>query len=67
MFFYGFWSDVGRPHTSKLLGLIFGIQRSIVGAFAPSGKRERFSLGGMAHATGLVFFSQVSWVVKRPI
>ena len=55
MFFYGLWSDVGRPHTSKLRGLVFGIQRSIVEERAPSGKRQRFSPGGMSHATGFVF------------
>jgi hypothetical protein len=55
MFFYGFWSDERRPHTSKLVGLAFGIQEPIVGESAPGGKRERFSSGGMSHATGLVF------------
>jgi len=66
MFFSGFWSDAGRPHTNKLVGLAFGIPQPIVQARAPNGKRERCSPGGMSRATGRVFFNQVKLGGQAP-
>ena len=44
----------------------FSEKRPDTGSRLP-GAQERFSPGGMSHAAGLVFFSQFSCVVRRPI